>query len=523
LHVTVEVQRLGDLLLGTDIGTSATKTVLVDTRGRELASATAEYGVLTPRTGWAEQWPDVWFNALCETVKEVIQKTKVDPRDIAGYCVSSLYGGSGIPCDKEMKPLRPCLIWADRRATEECKWIRDNIGEDAIFRETCNTIDPYYGYTKMLWIKRNEPHVWNRIYQFVTPNAYCIYRLTGEVSVDYSSIGNYGGIYNPRERKFAESVMSELGIPRSFFPEKVSMSKDVVGEVTSAGADLSGLAKSTPVCAGGIDAPMSALGVGALEDGELAMMLGTSTCNGFIQDEPRFSPKLVNYAHVAYDDRKFYSFAGIITAGYCIRWFRDTFGGIESMLGKEAGLSAYSILDLEAEKVSPGSDGLIFLPHMMAGERAPWWDEYVRGVFFGLTLTHTKAHVFRSVLEGIAYAIRYCIEAARDAGIPLNRAILVNGGARSRVWRRIITDVLNRDVEYLAASIGAPYGDALLSGVGTNTLKGYEVINDWLSAHEVMRPNREAALRYERLYEIYKRLYTDLAKDFRDLKAAIVE
>jgi xylulokinase len=268
---------------------------------------------------------------------------------------------------------------------------------------------------------------------------------------------------------------------------------------------------------------MSALGVGALEDGELAMMLGTSTCNGFIQDEPRFSPKLVNYAHVAYDDRKFYSFAGIITAGYCIRWFRDTFGGIESMLGKEAGLSAYSILDLEAEKVSPGSDGLIFLPHMMAGERAPWWDEYVRGVFFGLTLTHTKAHVFRSVLEGIAYAIRYCIEAARDAGIPLNRAILVNGGARSRVWRRIITDVLNRDVEYLAASIGAPYGDALLSGVGTNTLKGYEVINDWLSAHEVMRPNREAALRYERLYEIYKRLYTDLAKDFRDLKAAIVE
>jgi len=512
------VFNLGNLLLGTDIGTSATKTVLVDTEGREIANATAEYGVLTPKTGWAEQWPDVWFNAVCETIKEVIKKAGIDPRDIAGYTVSSLYGGSGIPCDKEMRPLRPCLIWADRRATEECKWIRENIGEETVFKETCNTIDPYYGYTKMLWIKRNEPHIWSKIYQLVTPNAYCIYRLTGEISVDYSSIGNYGGIFNPKEKKFAESLMSELGIPRSFFPEKVSMSKDVVGEVTSQGAELSGLAKGTPVCAGGIDAPMSALGVGAFEDGELAMMLGTSTCNGFIQDEPRFSRKLVNYSHVAYDDRKYYSFAGIITAGYCVRWFRDNFGSVENSLGKELGLSAYSILDLEAEKTPPGSNGLIFLPHMMVGERAPWWNDYVRGVLFGLTLRHTKAHIFRAILEGIAYAIRYCIETAREAGIPLKRAILVNGGAKSELWRKIITDILNREVEYLAASIGAPYGDALLSGVGTKTLKGYEVVKEWLSNSEIIKPDPEAASRYEKLYKIYKKLYQSLEEELRELK-----
>ncbi|MGQ9597485.1 MAG: FGGY-family carbohydrate kinase [Thermoproteota archaeon] len=513
----MKVLRLGGFLLGTDIGTSATKTILVDTEGKEVASSTAEYGVITPRTGWAEQWPDVWFKAVCQTINEVIEKTNIDPRDIAGYCISSLYGGSGIPCDKNMKPLRPCLIWADRRATEECKWIRDNVGEIRVFEETCNAIDPYYGYTKMLWIKRNEPHVWNKIHQLVTPNAYCIYKLTGEISVDYSSIGNYGGIFNPKERRFAEDLMQELDIPRSFFPDKISMSKDVVGEVTSEGAELSGLAKGTPICAGGIDAPMSALGVGALKDGDLAMMLGTSVCNGFIQDEPRFSPKLVNYSHVVYDDRKFYSFAGIITAGYSIRWFRDNFGSVESMLGKEAGLSAYSILDLEADRIPPGSGGLIFLPHMMEGERAPWWDEYVRGVFFGLILSHTKAHMFRSILEGIAYAIRYCIETAQDSGIPLRRAILVNGGARSRVWRRIITDVLNREVEYLASSIGAPYGDALLSGVGTKTLKGYEVINEWLLGSEIIKPT-QAASTYEGLYRIYKKLYSDLEEEFRELK-----
>jgi xylulokinase len=312
--------------------------------------------------------------------------------------------------------------------------------------------------------------------------------------------------------------MSELGIPRSFFPEKVSMSKDVVGEVTSQGAELSGLAKGTPVCAGGIDAPMSALGVGALEDGELAMMLGTSTCNGFIQDEPRFSRKLVNYSHVAYDDRKYYSFAGIITAGYCVRWFRDNFGSVENSLGKELSLSAYSILDLEAEKTPPGSNGLIFLPHMMVGERAPWWNDYVRGVLFGLTLRHTKAHIFRAILEGIAYAIRYCIETAREAGIPLKRAILVNGGAKSELWRKIITDVLNREVEYLAASIGAPYGDALLSGVGTKILKGYEVIKEWLSNSEIIKPGPEAASKYEKLYKIYKKLYQSLEEELRELK-----
>jgi xylulokinase len=312
--------------------------------------------------------------------------------------------------------------------------------------------------------------------------------------------------------------MSDLGIPRGFFPEKISMSKDVVGEVSSEGAELSGLAKGTPVCAGGIDAPMSALGVGALGDGDLAMMLGTSVCNGFIQDEPRFSPKLINYSHVAYDDRKFYSFAGIITAGYAIRWFRDNLGSVESMLARETGLSAYSILDMEAERVPAGSDGLIFMPHMMVGERAPWWDEYVRGVFFGLTLNHTKAHMFRSILEGIAYAIRYCVETAVEAGIPLKRAILVNGGARSRVWRRIITDVLNRNVEYLAASIGAPYGDALLAGVGTRVLKGYEVVNEWLTGGETIKPVQEAASKYGQLYRVYRSLYEALGEDFRQLK-----
>ncbi|MCD6443582.1 hypothetical protein J7L70_01090, partial [Candidatus Bathyarchaeota archaeon] len=140
-------------LIGTDIGTLGTKTILSDCEGKVLASSFREYGVLTPKPGWAEQWPDIWFKAVCETIREVLEVSKVDPGDIAAICISGLYGGSGIPCDKDMNPLRPCIIWADRRATEECRWVRENIGEEEIFKVTGNTVDPYYGYTKMLWIK----------------------------------------------------------------------------------------------------------------------------------------------------------------------------------------------------------------------------------------------------------------------------------------------------------------------------------------------------------------------------------
>ena len=507
-------------LIGTDIGTLGTKSVLVDLEGRVLASAFVEYGVMTPRPGWAEQWPEVWFDAVCRTIREVLEKSKVNPREVAGVCISGLYGGAGVLLDEEMRVLRPVIIWADRRAVKEAKWIRENVGEDEVFKVSGNTIDPYYGYVKLLWVKRNEPNVWERVRLMLTPNAYCIYRLTGEVAIDHSSAGNFAGVYDIRKRRWSHEMMEALGFPPEIFPERLCMSKDVVGEVHEEGSKLTGLPKGTPVCAGGIDAPVSALSVGALRDGDLASMLGTSMCNGFIQDELRLSRRLVNYPYVAYDDRKVYSFAGITTAGYCVRWFRDQLGLYEKEVSRVLGVSAYQLLDLEASKVRPGSDGLIFLPHMMVGERAPWWDEYVRGTLIGLTVYHTRAHVFRAILEGVAYAVKYSIEVALKAGIPLRRIILVDGGARSPLWRQIIADVVGMEVQYLARAEGAPLGDALLAGVGTGVLERYEVIEEWLQVTETVKPIKENVKAYERQYRVFKMAYEKLGDLFRALSEA---
>ena len=234
-------------LIGTDIGTLGTKSILVTIEGEITASAFEEYDVITLKPSWAEQQPEIWFDAVCKTIKSVLDTSKVESKDVEGVCISSLYGGSGVFCDKNMNPLRPCLIWADRRATSECEWVKEKIGEEEIFKTTGNVIDPYYGYTKMLYIKSKEPNIWNETKYIVTPNAYCIYRLTDSLSIDLSSAGNYGGIFNIHKRDWSEELMDELGISRSFFPENLLTSKDLVGEVTENGANLTGLQKRTPV------------------------------------------------------------------------------------------------------------------------------------------------------------------------------------------------------------------------------------------------------------------------------------
>ncbi len=491
-------------LIGTDIGTLGTKTVLVDADGDVKASAYEEYGVLNPHPGWAEQWPDVWVQATFKTIRQTIEHSRIDPGDIAGACISSLYGGSGIPVDREMRPLRPCIIWADRRATKECRWVRDSIGTERIFEVTGNVIDPYYGYTKMLWIRENEPSVWGRIHRLATPNAFAAYLLTGAESVDLSSAGNYGGVFDIHRRTWSDEMMEDLGIPRAFFPEEIVSSEEIVGEVTPEGERLSGLRRGTPVSAGGIDAPVSALAGGAILDGDLASMLGTSMCNGFISHTPRLSPRLVNFPYVVNGRRYTYGFTGVVTAGYCVRWFRDELGKWEKRISEGVEEDAYQLLDLEASKAPPGSDGLVFLPHMMVGERAPYWDEHLRGGLLGLTVNHTKGHIFRAILEGVAYAMRYSIEAAREAGLPIRRATLVDGGARSRLWRQIIADITGLSMDYIPEAQGAPLGDAILAGLGTGEIRDHRIIELWLGEKVKTEPDPLVTGRYEGYYRVYK-------------------
>lgn len=509
------------VFLGTDIGTYGTKSCLVDSSGKVLATSFVESDILIPNPGWAEQWPDVWLNAYVESVREVLKISGIDPADIGGVSISGLFSGSGVPVDKEFKPIRPAIIWMDRRAVEECEWIKREIGVDEIFKKTGNVVDPYYGFPKILWIRRHEPKSWEKIHQLVTIYGYVIYKLTGVHCIDHSSAGNIGGIYDIHKRDWCEELMEELGIPRTFFPEKINCSKDVIGEVTEEGAKLTGLKKGTPVVAGGVDAPMSALSVTALNDGDLTSMIGTSMCNGVIQDELRLSKKIVTLPHTAYDLQKVYSHSGIATAGAVVRWFRDMLGQHEKIVAENSGVSAYMLLDKMAEKIKPGADGLIFTPHMMVGERAPFWSSNMRSCLFGLTISHTKAHIYRAFLEAVAYALRDSIEVDKEAGIPIKRIILVDGGAKSPIWRQIMADVTSYELRYVEAAPGAPLGDALVAGVGTGHLK-YETINEWVSVDKVVKPNPENVKIYDKYYQLYRKIRESLTECY-DLAAKLIQ
>ncbi|MFQ5796643.1 MAG: FGGY-family carbohydrate kinase [Candidatus Bipolaricaulia bacterium] len=497
-------------LVGVDIGTQGTKAVLVDLDGKILSTGFEEYGVLHPRPLWAEQWPDIWFDATCKTIHEAVTKANINTDEVAGISLSGLYGGSGIPVDKKMNPVRPCLIWMDRRAVDEVEWIMNDANLDRLFEITGNYVDTYYGFPKILWIKNKEPGNWKKIDKFVPPSCYVAYRLTGELTVDYSSAGNLAGVFDLHRRAWSEEMANLLGIPIEMMPERIVDSNEVIGELTQQAADRIGLKAGTPVVGGGIDAPMATLGVGAFEAGDHVAMMGTSTCWGTIHDGQNLDQSLVSMPHVASPEEIIYSWAGSATSGAVVRWFRDEFGAVEVESGQRLDLDPFTLMDLKASKIGPGSDGLLVLPYFM-GERAPVWDARARGLLIGLTLYHTKEHVFKAFMEGVGYALRHSIEAGEGAGILLKDECIVTGGvAKSPLWMQILADVTHRPIVTISATEGAPLADALLAGMGVGLIDDYQLIKEWIEYNDPVEPIKANSKIYDQYYRQYREIYTDV-------------
>ncbi len=503
--------------VGTDIGTLGTKSVVVNRQGRILGQDYAEYGVLTPQPLWAEQWPEVWFDAVCRTIKGALARANVPPGSVAAACVSGLYGGSGVPCNREGKALRPCLIWMDRRATGEVAWVKENVGAERVFQITGNYVDSYHGFTKILWIRNHEPEVWKRIRWLLTPYGYCVHRLTGNVSLDYCSAGNIAGIFDLAARDFSAELLGAMEIPRRFFPEKLSESWEVVGKVTREGSHLSGLAEGTPICPGGVDCVVATLSAGGIALGDHVGMIGTSMAYGVIHDGSRCSPNLVNMPHVTRAKELVYAFGGVTTAGGILKWFRDEFGQAEKLLGGMVDVDPYDVLSLQAAGVKPGSDRLLVLPSFM-GERAPIWDVDARGTVCGLTLYHRRAHLFRAFMEAVAYAQRICVEFSQSLGVTLSRELkLVGGATKSPLWKQIFADITRYPVLCVKGGGEAPYGDALLAAYGVGAIEGFETINEWLSFEHPVEPDPERMEIYDAYYREWKALYEALKEPFRRL------
>jgi len=502
-----------EFLIGVDIGTLGSKGVIIDSEGRVLAQHFVEHGINIPRPGWAEQNPEDYWNEFKVIVRNLLIKSNVSPDKIAGIGISSL-SPDACPVDKEGKPVRSALIYMDRRAVEECDLVRGEFGEEEILKITGNAIDPYFSGYKMLWIMRNEPEIYRKTWKFLNACKYVVLKLTGVPSVDLSNAVLAAPFFNFLKRKWSDDVISRLGFDAEKLPEVFDLGK-VIGEITRSTASETGLIAGTPIVSCAPDAMMSFYSVGATEVGDSVFMIGTTGCWGVITPKPVFDPRLINGYYVG-EDSKYISVAGMATTGALVRWFRDEFGILERDVERLAGVSAYSLLDREAEKVPPGSDGLIVLPYFM-GERTPIWDPRARGVIFGLTLYHTRAHIFRAILESAGYALRQHVEIVRELGIDIRRLIAVNGGAKSRLWRQIISDITGLPQQYVPEAPGAPYGDAFLAGVATGIFKNPTQIRDYVKIAEETRPNKENAAIYEKLYKIYLTLYPALKNQMHNL------
>ncbi|WP_426149287.1 FGGY-family carbohydrate kinase [Pseudomonas sp. DC3000-4b1] len=504
-------------VIGVDIGTQSTKALLVDAQGRIIARHSQGYRVDTPRSGWAEQWPGVWLDAVFACVAACTAEAALAPTQIKALCISSLYGGSGIPVNAAMEPLHPCLIWMDRRAEAQAAQVKAEQDLEQLRAITGNGVDSYYGFTKMLWLKQQRPDIWKSTRWLLPPNSYINWVLTGELAIDHSSAGNLGGVYDLDGRCWSRSLLEALGLDARLMPERLLYSGEVVGGLLAEPAARLGLAPATLVLAGGVDAAMATFAAGATRPGKHVAMLGTSMCWGHLNARADARHGLVSFPHVYRGDRDLYSFGGALTAGASVSWFRGLFTGQDDY-GPGIEAESHAAFEHLATTVSPGSDGLLFLPYLM-GERSPIWDARASGAFIGLGLRHGKGQLYRAVLEGVSYALRHNIEAGRQAVHTLDDTLVVVGGAsQSDLWMQIIADITGFSVLTIEQEVEAAYGAALLAAYATGLQTAEQVERGWVRLRRRAVPEPARQERYERGFQAYCQCYPALKPIFHQLR-----
>ena len=489
---------MSELLVGIDIGTSSSKGVLARPDGEIVATAERAHELSLPRPGWAEHdaegvwWAD--FTALCGELAEGARG------DIAGLCVSGI-GPCLLPVDPNGGPLRPAILYGiDTRASAEIAELTERLGLDEILKRCGSPLTSQAVGPKLLWLLRNEPEVWERTDRFLMANSFVVERLTGEFVLDHHSASQCDPLYDLAAGawidEWAEDIAPGLRLPRLVWPGEIA------GRVTDDGAAATGLRAGTPVAAGTIDAWAEAASVGVRNPGDLMLMYGTTMFLIAVLADVPVSERLWSTAGVFSGTRNLA--AGMATSGALTAWLRELAGG-----------PSYESLIEGASVVPRGSEGLLVLPYF-AGERTPLFDPAARGLICGLTLNHGRGHIYRALLEATAFGVRHNLEAMEEAGARIDRIVAVGGGTKGDLWTQIVTDVTGRPQEIPQQTIGAAYGDAWLAGVATGLV---EPDSDWNPIASVVRPDPDAAPVYERLYEMYLRLYTST----RDISHALAE
>ena len=501
-------------LLGIDIGTSGTKTVLFDELGNTVTSALEEYPLYQPNVGWAEQDPEDWWQATAASIRKVLVKSGIKASEISGIGLSGQMHGL-VLLDKDNRVIRRSIIWCDQRSSKECEQITSIIGAERLIEITANPALTGFTASKIMWVKNNEPQNFEKAKKILLPKDYVRFRLTGEFATEVSDssgmqLMDIGG------RCWSKEVLAKLGIERSQLADLYE-SQEVSGKVSSSASEATGLAAGTPVVGGGGDQAAGAVGNGIVKPGVVSSTIGTSGVVFAYLDKISIDPKgrVHTFCHAVPNT---WHVMGVTQgAGLSLKWFRDNFCKSEMETADLMGVDPYVLMDQEAEKVRPGCNGLIYLPYLM-GERTPHLDAVAKGVFFGLSALHDKKDMIRAVLEGVVYSLRDCLEIIAGMGVNVSEIRASGGGGKSKIWKQMQADVFGTGITTINSSEGGALGVALLAGVGTGIYKNIaEACDMAIKVKNVQQPNMDLYNKYSKFYKIYGQLYSSLKNDYRTL------
>ena len=502
-------------LLGIDIGTSGTKTLICDEDGKVLATAMAEHPISSPKPGWSEQNPEDWWKATRAATKAVLKKAKVKAADVSGIGLSGQMHGSVFLGDGE-RALRPALLWNDQRTAEECAEIESKAGgRGALIELVANPALTGFTAPKILWVRKHEPRVYAKTKHILLPKDYIRFRLTSEYATEVSDASGTL-LLDVVNRKWSHKLLGLLEIDSSLMP-RLHESPEVTGSLSRQAAKEMGLREGIPVVGGGGDQAAGAVGNGIVRAGIVSATLGTSGVVFAHSDQPTRDPKGRVHTMCHAVPGKWCAFGCMLSAGGSFQWFRNQLGQDEVLQAKRRKVDPYQLLIEEAAKSDPGAEGLYFLPYL-TGERCPHPDPNARGGWIGITARTRRPDMIRSLLEGVTFGMRDALEIMNDMQIPITEVRASGGGARSDFWRHLQADIYNRPIVTTNAAEGPAYGVAILAGVGTGVWNSVEeACRATIKQTKKIVPNKKLVARYERLYPTYRKLYDDLKERFGEI------
>ncbi len=492
------------MTLGVDLGGSSSKATLLDENGKVVATATKEYPSYSLFPGWLEQDADELFDAVIHNIREIIHQSGVDSRHIAALSIDAATH-MAVLCDENSRPLRRFIHWSDSRCGKQAAWLRNKFGR-LLKDYSVNSVSAAWTLPQLLWIRENEPELLEKVRRIYFLKDYIRSRFTGDFCTDY--IEAMGAMMSDdRTARWIPELCAIVGLDVSVLPE-VKCPTDIAGYIDRASATLTGLTEGTPVLVGTTDTVMEVYASGAIREGCATVKLATAGRICPITDHAIPSHQFFNYKHII--PGKWYPGTGTRSCAASYKWYRDVFGEAETKEAEKLGVSAYDILNLAAEEVPAGSEGLYFHPYLL-GEMTPYYNDKLRASFTGIGMHHSKGHFSRAVMEGISYSMRDCLEEIKAQKIDVQEYRIIGGGAKGKLWRQILSDVLNTELT-ITKENDSSLGSAMMAGVAAGIFADFEdSVRKCTSVADVVRPIPQNVDLYNRGFEYYRRIQQAMA------------